>query len=176
MVLDIDPLEHPNIFAYDFFEDTPSSRTHIILRGETIPGTLRCRETARPGASQILPYPATISFNTSELLCFADLAVHDYIYGEGPSRITVTVVSRHIDPYVVSYEDAEAEAVKRHLDFVGREAIFGLAPEYYIAGHYETWGLTKWIPLMLHEDGTVLVVSSWIDFLERLGRPVPERA
>lgn len=88
-ILDIEPLEHENIFAHELFEDTPIRRTHIIIRGEVIPGTHRCRELVGSSPAKFRPTPHPSTDNDSFALCFSDLAVHDYIYGEGPSRITV---------------------------------------------------------------------------------------
>ena len=78
---------------------------HIVVRGQYIPGTVRC---ANRNIDRVQPY-LDFATDTHEwesglgfVRCYADLRVADYIVGSGPSTLTVLarirgVPGRHAD-------------------------------------------------------------------------------
>ena len=72
-----------------------------------------------------------------------------------------------------AYAEIEAELRDGHLAREGRESIYGLLPGYLFAARYEAWAAWHSIPLTMGDDGTVLLVSGWLEYLDYLDRPVP---
>ena len=68
---------------------SPSSATHVVLRGTYLPGTVRCTPGHRFRWPSYLGYGQVSS--RLYIYCFADVRVNAYLLGTGPSTLTVAV-------------------------------------------------------------------------------------
>ena len=149
-------------------ETEPDLTPHIVVRGTYLPGTERC---TWPHSWRPAPYMDEADAEGAlTIKCFADVKVHEYILGTGPSQLTVEVffypplTAREA---VINWliEELEAMLVKAQSGvggIMGREMVILLLPpldygvEAWFAGSYDVQRL---------EDGTVIVVhpgrDSW---------------
>ncbi len=151
---------------YDPLEDGAIS-VHIVMRGTVYAGTTRCdiyrfklpnhRAEYRQRVGG-LPLDGQYIVGRYRYTCFADIAVKEYIVGEGPPTLTVIMEFRGLtegdfddqgnikEKYLDFYGDPQAEA----LTYEGREIIFFLGPppsitvEAWVAlGGYNMWFLRQ---------------------------------
>ena len=114
-------------------------------------------------------------------MCFAELAVHEYLVGTGGSRVNVNLAAVAI-PYDAGVDfatlydesilDAYRTAVTDH--FFGRDWVVWLAPSYTTA--VESWTAYSLWDVQRSEDGIVRVVSEVAEHYEKLGDPEHKHA
>ena len=159
----------------DFLEGALDSVPHIVIRGTYLPGTIRCTPTVfrprpylGPDAYGSVDDPHTMR-DASELLCYADVRVNEYILGTGPTTITAVVWYQiYWDTYGESVDAPERGLVEGGVSIgpggeiqpiVGREEIMFLGPTPNASTEalevISTWGIEQ------REDGTVLAVHPY---------------
>ena len=130
-------------------EHVPAVVPHIVIRGLVQPGTTRCElYWVEAFAYRNLP-PAGYAF-----FCFAEVSVHEYIIGEGPAQLTV---SMHREPIFLNPQQAAdwsniKEVVVSELlgdprartaaSYEGKEVVLFL--RIPIAAGLESWARSGW--------------------------------
>lgn len=144
-----------------------SSSIHIVVRGTVKTNTTRCDLYKDKVADYVVKLYTTIRVVDQYLVdyydynCFAEVAVKEYIVGEGPPSLTVITYKQgmhrsHLDSegnvsdYFLEYIDPKTKAIAHE----GREIIFFLGPSPSI--EVEAWaglgGGSMWF-LQQTEDG-----------------------
>ena len=155
-----------------------ASAKHIVLRGVSKEGTMRCESYpvmfpawavakddagASPADFQH-PIPAT----WRHMICLSDIEVHEYFVGEGPAELTVSHGSI-VAPYDGADADPNDEAELKELleDWAvvaieGNEWVLWLSPSHLSA--LESWRATEYWDVQRTDGGKVLVVSPFFDW------------
>ena len=149
---------------------------HIVVRGQYIPGTVRC-ETRNIDRAQ--PYTTLKDYELESglgfVICYADVNVAAYIVGQGPSTLTVLAETvTYWDPRIT---EEEAEEARRSVESVfiqggnagnsrirgvpsggitGVESILFLGPA--IDASIEAWEVFFIWDVERRDDGTVIAV------------------
>ncbi len=149
----------------------PVKGSHVVMRGVVVPGTTRCGSymaiyeawTYQDGS---VGYDTGIDFN-----CFVDVDVRDYIFGKGPSRVTMIAHREMIgggigsllrlrddyDPTRIRTDVLEKVKNKTVAQFEGGEWVFFLSNA--LNKFVEAWGLYSYWDVQRDESGQVVVVS-----------------
>ena len=163
--------------------DTTMKEGHLVVRGQYLPGTVRC---ANRNIERLQPYYAIHTYEYEGGLgfvrCYADLHIADYIVGSGPS--TLTVLAEWALYWDTTLTAPQAKAARRSTERVlvdggsasrlrgvpsggitGVETILFLGPAYDAS--MQAWQtFTKW-DVERRADGTVIAVhpdrSRWQD-------------
>ena len=162
------------------------SSTHIVARGRFVDNSLHCDgyavvnpDWAVDHAALGVPDPpegqrVIVDFGIEHWMCFAELAVHEYLVGTGGSRVNVNIAAAAI-PYdagvdfATLYEkstlDAYRTAVTDH--FFGSDWVVWLGPSYSTA--VEAWTAYSLWDVQKGDDGVVRVVSPVTEHYEHAG-------
>ena len=85
---------------------------HFIVRGVAVPGSTRCASHGPP--SVLLKGPPTDSLESlslgTSIDCYTDIAVREYIFGSGPSRITFISGGRSVDEISPDFGTVERDS------------------------------------------------------------------
>ncbi len=85
---------------------------HFIVRGVAVPGSTRCASYAPP--STLLKGSETDTLETwspgTAIDCYTDIAVREYIFGTGPSRITFQSGGRSVDEISPDFGTVERDS------------------------------------------------------------------
>ena len=140
-------------------------RSHIVLRGQPTPGTVRCtnQKTIRHHP-HIRWEDRTVESGLGLLKCYADIRVLHYIVGSGPSTLTAVVAEAdHMDSSITeqaAYEMTRVSECRLGIQpfghFTGVESIMFLGPGKDAST--ETWQVFAAWDLERQEDGTVIAV------------------
>ncbi len=157
---------------------------HIIARGVFVPGTARCamhdhRVDAHPDPNLFNAPP-----NTSDIECYMDFNVREYVIGKGPERLTV----RPFTDVPYSWKDYEYYSSPEYLKKVSKRADAVWANSEFVVElglnnyhHVEVWAVRGIADLQKRSDGTVFLywnnsvelyteeygdVSEYVDVLE----------
>ena len=157
------PLEPEEEFRRDW--GTGSRAPQVILRGIFEPGSTRCRSIpARlysDGTHKVFPPDD----RAARVVCYADMAVREYIVNRGPARLEVVV------PWVPGvWTDEEGYGTPEYFgrfenrisrSTEGIEFISNLVrPSNLVDG---AWHVDNLWDVQRRDDGTIVGVSWWID-------------
>ena len=117
---------------------------HHIIRGVVVPGSTRCASHESPILTVGGPGESfRVVVGATDITCFSDVSVREYVVGSGPKRVTVTSATRtndHLSPDFETlprdrgyFEDASSPVVDA---LEGYEWIFWLSPPLD-----PTWGV-----------------------------------
>ena len=149
----------------DWAFDTWITVPHVIVRGVPVPGSTRCA-THKPSIG--LKGSATdelLVFNAwTDIDCYTDIAVREYVFGSGPSVITYTSGGRTADEISDDFGEVERDAeyfaeitspLSESLE--GYEWVFWLVPP--LDASQAAWDLVLLWDVQRLDDGTVVAVS-----------------
>ena len=150
--------------AFNYRDDVP----HIVVRGVVAPGSTRCRLQSGRGITPGDPNEdLRWMADTSNIRCYSEVAVREYLIGSGPERVTVMTGRRNNDgvhrtiygdvPRDEAYFADISEPLVEALE--GREWIFWL--EVPLDPATETWDSSRYWSVQKLDDGTILAVSKW---------------
>ena len=145
--------------------------SHLVVRGTVQPSSTRCelypveRPNYLPEADSDISYSGLFHYH-----CFVDVAINDYLVGEGPAKLTVGI-HRHVvylsaeeewsdvkDFWV--YDRLEDPGSRTAAAYEGRELVLFLRPTWTIS--VETWTVDQsfgmWF-VYVAADGEVRVTS-----------------
>ena len=171
-----DPFAVDDLVAHGLLGTFPGSNSHVVVRGITLPNTLRC--SIYPDLYP--PYRGKKAFHKARsLACFADIEVQDYLFGAGPNRITLRMVSlwnqywdsdpdepltdAELSEWAANAETRLVELINSR--YIGREWVFGIAPSGHNIAHMVWEVETAWA-VEQDEQGDVLVVSRYVRDIE----------
>ena len=139
---------------------------HFIVRGVAVPGSTRCASHGPP--SVLLKGPPTdsvesLSLGTS-IDCYTDIAVREYIFGTGPSRITFISGGRSVDEISPDFGTAERDSAY-YADITspltesleGYEWIFWLTTP--LDASQGAWKASSMWDVQRRDDGAIVGVS-----------------
>ncbi len=142
---------------------TPEFVIHIVVRGTYLPGTERCTSGTRYRSPPYLGEESQEWNGIGQIKCFADIRVHDYILGHGPSRLTLQVYwefygarEEVIEGLREFYEHFLVEGEPGTRGIIGREMVLFLFPS--IDHATEVWQAFGGMDVQRQEDGTVIAV------------------
>ena len=161
-----------NVTPYYYSPDTAVVHgSHVVLRGTVLPDTTRC-------GSYITIFHAWTYQNGEkaydsglDVNCFVDVDVRDYIFGKGPSRVTI-IAHREMtygsidsilrlrddyDPTRIRTDVLENVKNKTVAQFEGGEWVFFLSNA--LNEFVEAWGVYSYWDVQRDESGQVVVVS-----------------
>ena len=182
---DIDPCERRsswednNPYVEDYFEfpdifptfqqilldrvDWPFWATHFVVRATVIPGSTRCAWTdvQRDHSVEYLDYEKRLS-GDGKSYCYYDLAVNEYLHGDGPARLTVNFGTKAWGGYSPCDSQCLVEGARHIEDITGYEGVEWII---YLGGPSDL-GTSVWLTfgfddVQRREDGEVVVVSEW---------------
>ena len=140
---------------------------HIVARGVVAPGSTRCR--VQSGSAFLYSDPKKYLYwnpVNSNIQCYSELAVREYLVGSGPERVTLWTGRRFSDnghwtygtvPRDAAYFADISEPLVEALE--GREWVYWL--EVPSDPTTETWDVRRYWSVQKLEDGTILAVSRW---------------
>ena len=156
----------------------PAWVSHLALRGTYIPDTVRC---TAGDAFRSVPYlqdEFDYDDNPRAVKCYIDIRVNSYVFGSGPSALTVLLVNYiywddQLTPYLEEgqTEQNPIEETRRQFEtdindvFPGREHILFLGPGVDLSS--EAWRFLGYWDVQRKEDGTVIVVHPRRDLWQR---------
>ena len=151
----------------------PFWATHFVVRATVIPGSTRCGPPVL-GVSHSAGYvPEINSLPSYRSYCYVDLAVNEYIIGQGPSRIAVTTGENPSDLGKGSCDDLCRGEGARRVQNTGIEGVewilFLGGPRHLGQG---AWEIEAEFDVQRREDGTVVVVDRYRGVI--LARSTPE--
>ena len=160
--------------------------THIVVRGMYTPNSIRCENdmvVRYAPYTELSDYTGTTGFGW--VRCYADIAVHEYIVGEGPNTLTALVAK--IPPHWsrITATDEEVETELRAMENVllegtysallrgvpeggieGIESIFFLSPNADVS--VESWLVSAPWDIERQDDGTIIAVHPHRDHWKRV--------
>ena len=149
--------------AFTSRDDVP----HIVARGVVAPGSTRCRVQSGHGKTPADPNKDLVWMtDTSNIRCYSELAVREYLVGSGPERVTLWTGRRFSDnghwtygtvPRDAAYFADISEPLVEALE--GREWVYWL--EVPSDPTTETWDVRRYWSVQKLEDGTIVTVSRW---------------
>ena len=174
-------LKNPN-FTADIFEPWPPFTTrewvdwefdywhhvpHFIVRGVAVPGSTRCAVHGPDVHIKVHDDDELkVGGPVTDIDCYTDIAVREYIFGSGPPRITYRSKSRSVDEMSPDFGTVERDAayfsditspLAESLE--GYEWIFWLAtPRDASQG---AWNATSLWDVQRLEDGSIVGVSRY---------------
>ena len=140
---------------------------HIVARGVVAPGSTRCK--VQSGGAFLFSDPdrnLALKPGTSNIQCYSELAVREYLVGSGPERVTLWTGRRFSDnghwtygtvPRDAAYFADISEPLVEALE--GREWVYWL--EVPSDPTTETWDVRRYWSVQKLEDGTIVTVSRW---------------
>ncbi len=148
-------------WAFEYWYTVP----HVIVRGVAVPGSTRCT-SHKP--SVLLRASATDSLIVwdawTDIDCYTDIAVREYIFGSGPSLITYTSGERSVDEDsddfgTVARDDAYFANITSPLaeSLEGFEWIFWLSAP--LDASHAAWDPAMIWDVQVRGDGVVVAVS-----------------
>lgn len=151
----------------------PFWATHFVVRATVIPGSTRCGPPVL-GVSHSAGYvPEINSLPSYRSYCYVDLAVNEYIIGQGPSRIPVTTGENPNDFGEGSCDDLCRGEGARRVQNTGIEGVewilFLGGPRHLGQG---AWEIEGEFDVQRRQDGTVVVVDRYRGVI--LARSTPE--
>ena len=140
---------------------------HFIVRGVAVPGSTRC---ASHGPDVLLKVTETDELKVggamTDIDCYTDIAVREYIFGSGPSRITYRSGGRSVDEISPDFGTVERDSayfaditspLTESLE--GYEWIFWLTtPQDASQG---AWKATSMWDVQRRDDGAIVGVSRY---------------
>ena len=150
-------------WKFDYWHKVP----HFIIRGVAVPGSTRC---ASHGPDILIKVTETDELKVggamTDIDCYTDIAVREYIFGSGPSRITYRSGGRSVDELSGDFGTVERDAayfadiaspLTESLE--GYEWIFWLTtPQDASQG---AWKATSMWDLQRRDDGAIVGVSRY---------------
>ena len=140
---------------------------HIVARGVVAPGSTRCR--VQSGSAFLYSDPKKYLYwnpVNSNIRCYSELAVREYLVGIGPENVTLFTGRRNSDNWHWNYRTVPRDAayfadISEPLveALEGREWIYWL--ETPVDPATETWEVWRYWSVQKSEDGTILAVSRW---------------
>ena len=141
---------------------------HFIVRGVAVPGSTRCASHAPP--SVLLKGPATdsvesLSLGTS-IECYTDIAVREYVFGTGPSRITFQSGGRSVDEISPDFGTVERDSAY-YADITGPlvESLEGYEWIFWLTTPLDAsqgaWKATSMWDVQRRDDGAIVGVSHY---------------
>ena len=141
---------------------------HHIVRGVVVPGSTRCASHDSPILTMDGPDKSFRRFaNATDITCFSDVSVHEYIVGSGPKRVTTITATRTNDqisrdfgtvPRDAAYLAEIASPIVERLE--GYEWIFWL--EAPLDPTWGVWESSNYSNVQRHNrHGQILAVSRW---------------
>ena len=141
---------------------------HHIVRGVVVPGSTRCASHDSPILTVDGPDKSFRRFpNATDITCFSDVSVHEYIVGSGPKRVTTITATRTNDqassdfgavPRDAAYLAEIASPIVERLE--GYEWIFWL--EAPLDPTWGVWESSNYSNVQRHNrHGQILAVSRW---------------
>ena len=141
---------------------------HHIVRGVVVPGSTRCASHDSPVLTVDRPDKSFTRFaNATDITCFSDVSVHEYIVGGGPKRVTTITATRTNDqassdfgtvPRDAAYLAEIASPIVERLE--GYEWIFWL--EAPLDPTWGVWESSNYSNVQRHNRyGQILAVSRW---------------
>ena len=156
--------------------NTSSSVAHIVVRGTAKPNTTRCAEYPVKLFSFELGNDLYNYTSRNEHLykgayyhyCFMDLRINEYIVGEGPSDLTISIYEDAIfqDQRPHIGDDYYQEYYDKNVAYEGKEMILFLRPPRTVS--VESWQVaTRFRALWFiqRDDGEVRAVAKDIDWI-----------
>ena len=150
-------------WKFDYWHKVP----HFIIRGVAIPGSTRC---ASHGPDILLKVTETDELKVggamTDIDCYTDITVREYIFGSGPSRITFRSGGRSVDEISPDFGTVERDSAY-YADITspltesleGYEWIFWLTtPQDASQG---AWKATSMWDVQRRDDGTIVGVSRY---------------
>ena len=148
-------------WAFEYWDTVP----HVIVRGVAVPGSTRCT-SHKP--SVLVKASATDSLIVwdawTDIDCYTDIAVREYIFGSGPSLITYTSGGRSVDEDsddfgTVARDDAYFANITSPLaeSLEGFEWIFWLSAP--LDASHAAWDPAMIWDVQVRVDGVVVAVS-----------------
>ena len=136
---------------------------HFVVRATAIPGSIRCGPSL-PNNDHSLKYlPGQFLDFGNSSYCFIDLAVNEYLMGQGPARITVTM-SKNGSGY---RSDMECDNRCRvdGAEIMRRTGIEGVEWVLFLGGprdlSHGAWHIFSSFDVQRKQDGTVVVVDRY---------------
>ena len=150
-------------WKFDYWHKVP----HFIIRGVAIPGSTRC---ASHGPDILIKVTETDELKVggamTDIDCYTDIAVREYIFGSGPSRITFRSGGRSVDEISPDFGTVERDSTY-YADITspltesleGYEWIFWLTtPQDASQG---AWRATSLWDVQRRDDGVIVGVSRY---------------
>ena len=140
---------------------------HHIVRGVVMPGSTRCASHDSPVLTVDRPDSSFRRFaNATDINCFSDLSIREYIVGSGPKRVTIITATRtndHLSPdFGTVPRDADyfAGALSPVVEALeGYEWVFWL--EVPLDPTRGVWDSSNYWSVQRKPDGQVVAVSRW---------------
>ena len=141
---------------------------HFIVRGVAVPGSTRCASHAPP--STLLKGSETDTLETwspgTAIHCYTDIAVREYIFGSGPSRITYRSGQRSVDEISPDFGTAERDS-SYFADITGplSKSLEGYEWIYWLTTPLDAsegaWRATSLWDVQRRDDGVIVGVSRY---------------
>ena len=151
--------------AVDSGFERPYRLPHLVVRGVVVPGSTRCAsQTGR--ASTGIDFAGDVEWRSgsSNIRCFVDVSVREYLVGGGPARVTIVkgwINNDHLYPdFATVPRDAAymAWVASPTVDALeGYEWIFWLQVPFDSTS--ETWESWKYWSVQRRLDGSVVAVD-----------------
>ena len=140
----------------------PFWATHFVVRATVIPGSTRCGWSERY-SDHSHAFGGDTSTRDGKAYCYHDLAVNEYLHGDGPSKLTINVTTvrgdRKNSPCEEMCFNEIAHEVERRIAYEGVEWIVFLGgPRDLGTSAWKTFG---YYDVQRRVDGENLVVSYW---------------
>ena len=139
---------------------------HFIVRGVPVPGSTRCASHAPP--SVLLKGPPTDSLESlslgTSIDCYTDIAVREYIFGTGPSRITFISGGRSVDEISPDFGTVERDSAY-FADITGplAESLEGYEWIFWLTTPLDAsqgaWKASSMWDVQRRDDGAIVGVS-----------------
>ena len=143
----------------------PFWATHFVVRATVVPGSIRCGWTEHR-LGHIGEFRSGVPRKEGSAYCYYDIAVGEYLHGDGPSKLTINI-SRILDdrrnpPCDKQCLAKAAHEIERLIAYEGVEWII------YLGGPRDL-GTSAWEPygfddVQRREDGEIMVVSYYKQF------------
>jgi len=141
---------------------------HFVVRGVAVPGSTRCASHAPP--STLLKGSESDTLETwspgTAIHCYTDIAVREYIFGSGPSRITYRSGQRSVDEISPDFGTAERDS-SYFADITGplAESLEGYEWIYWLTTPLDAsegaWRATSLWDVQRRGDGVIVGVSRY---------------
>ena len=152
--------------AVDKGFESSTKLPHQVVRGVVVPGSTRC--ATQIGRASSGDFEGEVSWwpSSSDIRCFVDVSVREYLVGDGPARVTLVkgwINNDHLHhDYATGPRDAAyfAWVASPTVDALeGYEWIFWL--EAPLDPTSETWESSQYWSVQRRDDGAVVAVDPW---------------
>ena len=154
----------------------PKSFPMFVVRSTVIPGSTRCgwTEDDREHISDHLSEDTLLTrYGIQESYCYYDIAVNEYLHGDGPARLTV--ITARNPWWCEGSEDIEcliegALFLEKSTRYEGVEWILSLRGPSWGLGT-NTWHIKEFYDVQRNEEDEVVVVAPFKDIILYISSP-----